>query len=72
MKTLIAFTTLVLVLSGCMTTPLVETTEPWEGHYFSFDELKTKTNGQQLKEKQSLWLLSNTTLKRLLKDAGAR
>lgn len=71
MKTIV-IAALSLMLTGCITTPQIETTEPWEGHYFSFDELKTKTDGQQLKEKQSLWLLSNTTLKRLLKDAGAR
>lgn len=70
MKTL-AIAALSFMLAGCMTTPRIETTEPWEGHYFSFDDLKTKTENQQLKEKQSMWLLSNTTLKRLLKDAGA-
>jgi len=61
-----------LILAGCITEHKVETTEPWEGHYYSFDELKSKTEGQQLGEKQSIWLLSNTTLKRLLKDAGAK
>ena len=61
-----------LMLVGCITEPKVETTEPWEGHYYSFDELKSKIEGQQLEEKQSIWLLSNTTLKRLLKNAGAK
>ena len=61
-----------LILAGCITEPKVETTEPWEGHYYSFDELKSKIEGQQLEEKQSIWLLSNTTLKRLLKNAGAK
>lgn len=32
-----------LMLAGCITEPKVETTEPWEGHYYSFDELKSKT-----------------------------
>lgn len=59
-------------LAGCMSEPKVETTLPWEGHYYSFEELKSKTEGQSLGDKQSLWLLSNNTLKRLLKDAGAR
>ena len=61
-----------LFLVGCITEPKIETTSPWEGHYYSFDELKSKVENQQLEEKQSIWLLSNTTLKRLLKDAGAK
>ena len=61
-----------LFLAGCITEPKIETTSPWEGHYYSFDELKSKIENQQLEEKQSIWLLSNTTLKRLLKDAGAK
>ena len=64
--------TVCLLLAGCMTEPKIETTLPWEGHYYSFEEMKNKTEGQALEEKQSMWLLSNTTLKRLLKDAGAK
>lgn len=61
-----------MFLVGCITEPKIETTLPWEGHYYSFEELKSKTEGQTLEEKQSMWLLSNGTLKRLLKDAGAK
>lgn len=61
-----------LLLAGCMTEPKIETTSSWEGHYYSFDEIKSKIENQQLEEKQSIWLLSNTTLKRLLKNAGAK
>ena len=70
MRIIVAIACMLLV--GCITEPKIETTSPWEGHYYSFDELKSKTEGQQLEEKQSIWLLSNTTLKRLLKDAGAK
>ena len=31
-----------LFLVGCITEPKIETTSPWEGHYYSFDELKSK------------------------------
>ena len=61
-----------LLLTGCIIEPKIETTSPWEGHYYSFDELKSKVENQKLEEKQSIWVLSNTTLKRLLKDAGAK
>lgn len=70
MKYLIAIAC--IMLTGCMTQPKIEPTSQWEGHFYSFDELKSKIDGQKLEDKQSIWLLSNTTLKRLLKDAGAR
>jgi len=31
-----------LLLAGCMTEPKIETTSSWEGHYYSFDEIKSK------------------------------
>ena len=31
-----------LLLAGCIIEPKIETTLPWEGHYYSFDELKSK------------------------------
>lgn len=62
---------LCLALAGCMSQePVVETTEPWEGHYYSFKELEKPVEGQKLKDGQSIWLLSNNTLKRLLKATG--
>lgn len=70
MKTLTIASCLFLI--GCITEPKIETTSSWEGHYYSFDELKNKIEDQVLEEKQSMWLLSNATLKRLLKDAGAK
>ena len=61
-----------LALAGCFTEPKVETTEVWEGHYFMTNDVQDAVQKIQLKDKQSIWLLSNTSLKRLLKDAGAR
>lgn len=34
-----------VLLAGCLTEPKIETTSPWEGHYYSFEELKNKTEG---------------------------
>lgn len=62
-----------LAFAGCFTPEInVESTSPWEGHYYSFEMLRVKISDQKLEDDQSIWLLSNTTLKRLLKDAGEK
>lgn len=61
-----------ILTAGCASELKIEPTSQWEGHYYSFDELQNNINGQKLEDKQSIWLLSNTTLKRLLKDSGAK
>ena len=43
MKTLAIASCLFLI--GCITEPKIETTSSWEGHYYSFDELKNKIEG---------------------------
>lgn len=70
MKT-IAVILVSIVLCGCMTPdPKVESTKPWEGHYYSVDEFKGKTSDIELDNNESIWVLSNHTLNRLLKNVG--
>ncbi len=57
---------LAMLLAGCATQPVVEPTEVWEGHFFSTNQVQEAIQKIQLKDKQSVWILSNTTLKRLL------
>lgn len=59
----------VVLLSGCTTTK-VETTKPWEGHYMSTNDFYMTTTNIKLDKDESIWVLSNSTLKRLLKNVG--
>lgn len=55
------------LIAGCWTPqPVVESTEAWEGHYLSKDVAQEAVDKIELKEGQSIWILSNSTLKRLL------
>ena len=68
MKKTFIFIFLVFAISGCITNPTIESTKPWEGHYYSVDELKDKVGTIQLDKDESMWLMSNHTLNRLLKN----
>lgn len=57
---------LAMLLAGCATQPVVEPTEVWEGHFYNTNQVQEAVQKMQLKDKQSVWILSNTTLKRLL------
>ena len=57
-----------LILSGCMTEPKIEATKPWEDHYYTVDELKKIVDSIELSKDESIWLMSNHTLNRLLKN----
>ena len=62
---------LALLLAGCVTTePKVESTKEWEGHYYSPNEVVEKAQSMQLEDGESIWMMSNHTLNRLLKNAG--
>jgi hypothetical protein len=54
-----------LLLSGCTTLKL-KTVEPWENHYFTVEEFHDKTNDIQLKDNQSIWVISNDTMESIL------
>ena len=68
MKKTFIFIFLAFAMSGCITKPTIESTKPWEGHYYSVDELKYKVGTIQLDKDESMWLISNHTLNRLLKN----
>lgn len=52
---------------GCNTLPPIEPTKPWENHYFNVEDFKTATQDITLEKNESIWVISNHTLKRLLK-----
>lgn len=72
MKTRIIMLTLMAIslICGCCSTPKVESTKQWEGHYMTVDDFKKSTNMIDLDKNESIWVLSNSTLKRLLKNVG--
>ena len=58
---------LVLFLHGCATTQLeVTTTRQWEGHYFTAREFHEATSQIDLQKDESIWVLSNKTLNKIL------
>ena len=60
--------TLAAVVYGCMTDTKVESTKTWEGHYFTVEEMHKATDQMQLDKDESIWIMSNHTLNRLLKN----
>ena len=67
MKTTIAIAVFV-VCAGCVSEPKIESTKLWEGHYFTVQEFNDKTKDISLDKNESIWVLSNNTLNRLLKN----
>lgn len=61
---------LAMLLQGCATEPTIQSTQPWEGHYFTIEEFSNGTSGMTLSKDESIWVMSNTTLNRLLKNVG--
>lgn len=67
------FLAILLFLSGCIsikTGPVVETVRPWEGHYYTTNDFNKATQTIELNEGESIWVLSNRTLTRLLQNTG--
>lgn len=62
----IAFALLASLLAGCISEITVETTKQWEGHYYTAEEAKTAVDSIELDDSESVWVLSNRTLKKLL------
>ena len=61
-----------LLANGCATGPKVETTKQWEGHFYKEDDAKAAVESMKLENKESVWILSNSTLKRLLTNIGEK
>lgn len=65
------FTALAMIsFSGCISTSeiVVDPVKSWEGHYKTVEEFKTKTSDIELAENETIWVLSNKTLSRVLKN----
>ena len=57
------------LMCGCVTTqPTIESTKAWENHYYTVEEFEKGTSNIQLDKDESIWVLSNKTLNRLLKS----
>lgn len=56
-------------LVGCINAnqPIVETTKPWENHYYTVEEFQNGTKDISLDNGESIWVISNRTLSRVLK-----
>ena len=49
-------------------TPEVYPTKSWEGHFKTVEDFRKNTERMELKRGESVWVLSNRTLERVLKD----
>lgn len=65
-KKIAAAVILALALSGCRTAIDVYPAKSWEGRYDDEAKLVEAANAVQLEKGESVWMLSNRTLKRLL------
>lgn len=54
------------ILAGCTTNIEIQTTKSWEGHYMNEKEFHKATNDIKLDRNESIWVLSNRSLKRVL------
>lgn len=68
MKTILT-SIIIICLTGCITKqqPVVEATKQWEGHYFTAEEFQKGTESLKLEKNESVWVLSDRTLARVLK-----
>ena len=55
------------LIIGCQSIE-IKTTNNWEGHYFTVQEFNERTKDIKLNKKESIWVLSNDTLYKLLKQ----
>ena len=69
MKNSILITLFCILLSGCMKTLEIPVVETWEGRYSTVKEFQEKTKDINLKDGQSIWVISNGTMYRILKKA---
>lgn len=69
MKKLIAIS--IMMLSGCISIsyePKIEVVKPYEGHFMTTNDFYNATKEIQLEKGESIWVLSNRTLKRVIKN----
>ena len=54
---------------GCIQIqPTVQTTKTYEGHFYDKSSAEEAVKSAQLQKGESIWILSNDTLKRVLKN----
>lgn len=70
MKKFLILMPILTFICGCITEPKLEATKPWENHYYTVEELKKNVETIELEKNESIWLMSNHTLNRLLKNIG--
>ena len=67
MKKAIAITLAFFV--GCIQIqPTIQTTKTYEGHFYDKTSAEAAIKTAELQKGESIWILSNTTLKRVLKN----
>lgn len=67
MKKIFLLITIGILLNGCISfEPTIESTKSWEQHYKSVEEFKAGTENIVLDEDETIWVMSNKTLNRLL------
>ena len=65
------FVIAMIFASGCISIkyePKIEVVKPYEGHYMTTNDFYKATSNMQLEEGESVWVLSNRTLKRVIKN----
>lgn len=69
-RNIILIAAIVVLLSGCKTTEdiVMMPTKPWENHYYTVEDFQKGTRDIQLEKNESIWVMSNRTLLRVLKD----
>ena len=70
MKNALIIATIILTLCIGCTSISIQTTKNWEGHFMSTNDFHKATSNIQLEENETVWVLSNRTLKRVLKNTG--
>lgn len=57
-------------MSGCIQlSPTIQTTKSYEGHFYNKEDAKAAIESiRVLNNDESIWILSNSTLKRVLKN----
>ena len=63
---------ILMLLSGCCTTLNVSTTRQWEGHYYTTNDFHECTKNITLKKGESVWVLSDSTMIRVLKNTKVK
>ena len=55
-----------IFIAGCFSQLKIEATQSWENHYFTIEEFRAGTENMKLEKGESVWVLSNKTLKKTL------